>query len=333
MPRRIKKAKVRHISLVPKGANKMPVMYKADDAVEIQTIVAKSDMEEGLITAVVYAPNMIDSHGDFTDASVIREMAHDFLKNGEGIDVLHDGQTLAKDAASVVESFIIAKGDERFAEVKDRDGNPVDVTGGWAAVIKVDDPALREKYRNGEWNGVSMGGSAFFEEVNDTSLLHKIYKLLTPSKPSQGDIDMTPEELKKAISDGVAEALKAAKPAEPAPVVKSDDEPKPTPVVKAFEYDEDGTPVFKGDITNAKHRSEYQKELAKHQVMSNYDLTDPEQFAKAAEEIEALTSTKKPGSNAGNKGDIAKADTDEDWATFAKSYTAETLGTGKKETV
>jgi len=145
---------------------------------------------------------------------------------------------------------------------------------------------------------------------------------------------MTPEELKKAISEGFAEAVKAMKPAEPAPVAKADEDPKPTaPVAKAFEYDEDGTPVFKGDITNAKHRAEYQKELAKYQVMQKYDLADPEQFAKAAEEIDALTTAKKPGSNAGNKGDIAKADTDEDWATFAKSYTAETLGTGKKETV
>jgi hypothetical protein len=307
-------------------------MYKSDDGrVEISTLIAKSDMDEGLITSVVYAPNLIDSHNDFADAAVIREMAHDFLKHGKGIDIKHDGKALAKEDAAVVESFIIAKGDERFADVKDRDGKRVDVTGGWGAVIKINDPALREMYRKGEWDGVSMGGSAFFEEASDISLLQKIYQILSPSKPSQGDIDMTPEELKKAISEGVAEAMKAAaKPADPAPIGKAEETPKPEPVVK---HDEDGTPIFNGDITNAKHRAEYQKELAKHQVLAKYDLTDPEQFAKAAEEIDALTSAKKPGSNAGNKGDITKADTDEDWATFAKSYTAETLGTGKKETV
>jgi hypothetical protein len=339
MPRKIKTAKVKHISLVPRGANKMSVLYKDDGSVEIDTLLLKNE-DEGLLTAVVYAPNMIDSHGDFAEAQTIREMAHDFLKSGEGVDILHDGKTLSKDDASVVESFIIAKGDERFLDAKDRDGNTVDVTGGWAAVIKIDNADLREKYRSGEWKGVSMGGMAVFEDVakDDHGLIHKLIKALTQFGKADdtftptGEVEMTPEDLKKAVAEAVAEALaKSETPAPATPAAPAVD-PKPAKVV---EFDEDGKPVFKGDIADAKHRTEYKRELAKYEILSNYDLSNSEQFAQAEAELETLLkgSTAKPKSNQPETttGDIFKADAGFDWTKLAKESAAAQYGNPAKK--
>jgi hypothetical protein len=337
MPRKIKTAKVKHISLVPRGANKMSVLYKDDGSIEIDTLLLKNE-DEGLLTAVVYAPNMIDSHGDFAEAGAIREMAHDFLKSGEGVDILHDGKTLSKDDASVVESFIIAKGDERFVDAKDRDGKPVDVTGGWAAVIKIDNADLREKYRSGEWKGVSMGGMAVFEEVakDDDGLIRKLIKALTQFGKADdtftptGEVEMTPEDLKKAVAEAVAEAL--TKSESPAPVTPAAD----TKLAKVVEFDEDGKPVFKGDITDAKHRTEYKRELAKYEILSKYDLSDSEQFAQAEAELDALLKGNAAAKAKSNQpetttGDIFKADAGFDWTKFAKESAAAQYGNPAKK--
>ncbi|MCK5614265.1 terminase, partial [Candidatus Pacearchaeota archaeon] len=42
--------------------------------------------EQGEITCVVYAPDMVDSQGDSASAAVIKDFAYDFAKNGGNID-------------------------------------------------------------------------------------------------------------------------------------------------------------------------------------------------------------------------------------------------------
>lgn len=167
--RRIKAAKISLISLVPAGANRVTSLFKGHDAVEMSAV-AKMDVE-GYLTALVYVPDMVDSQLDVADAQAIKQMAHDYISNmeGNGIDILHDCKPVGAERARVCETFIVQKGDPRFAGVVDDQGAPVDPAGAWGVVIKIDDPRLRSLYATGEWIGVSMFGSATVEPVTKSA--------------------------------------------------------------------------------------------------------------------------------------------------------------------
>ncbi|RLB78179.1 MAG: hypothetical protein DRH24_14885 [Deltaproteobacteria bacterium] len=208
--RKIKKAKIQFISLVPKGANNFPVLFKADGSIEIRSLTKMQ--EEGELLSVVYAPGIVDSQGDFADAKVIKEMAYDFLRRGGEIDLQHSGKPLSKEQAFVAESFLIHKGDERFKDFRDYSGKKVDVTGGWGMVIKIEDEELRKLYREGQWNGVSMFGPAQMEEVaeveKENALLSLVKKILG-QKTEDVDVDEIKEMLSKMNQR--LEALEAEK--------------------------------------------------------------------------------------------------------------------------
>lgn len=187
--RRIKKARVTHLSLCPKGANRLPVMLKDDSAFDLLTLSkAATDFETNHeIHAVVYAPGLRDTDGEWANAATIKEMAHQFGKVGEGIDLRHDFKTLDKDAAFVAESFIIQKGDPRFADMKTYDGQPVDVAGGWGVVLKIDSEDLRKQYAEGKWAGISMGGTYELEAAkagDENAVLNFFKQILGFSKQS-----------------------------------------------------------------------------------------------------------------------------------------------------
>lgn len=197
--RRITKAKITHISLVPRGANQMRVVYKSDtDTAEFDTLI-KDDMleEHGELTAIVYAPEVVDSQGDVASADVIKEMAYEFAKSGLGsIDLKHDGKDLSRNDAWVAESFLVSKSDAkgRFSEVTDYSGQKVDLTGAWAVVIKIDNPDLRQLYRDGKWDGVSMFGNATVKAASEDSKPAGVLKALAKALGLAGDdIEEGPE--------------------------------------------------------------------------------------------------------------------------------------------
>ena len=260
--KRIVKAKIDYISLCPRGANSFSTIYKSDDGnqnVDLTTI-CKDMNEQGEIIALVYAPETVDSQGDIASAAVIKEFAHDFAKNGEGIDVRHNEDVLSKDAVYVAESFIVQKDDPRFSSMKDYEGNPVDATGGWGVVLKVDDEDLRDKYRSGEWSGVSMGGVANKKEdiasvvakefkglLSNLGLTKKEDKLKKNTENIMPLTDKDNENIAKMISDGVAKALKENEEAKAEELKKAaKDKPKlglgmDKPILKANPTSEDRT--------------------------------------------------------------------------------------------
>lgn len=329
MKRRILKAFPRFVSLVPRGANKLPVLYKTEDeTVSFNTLVkAGADFDEkGEITAVVYAPEVRDAHGDIASADVIAEMSQWFMKSGAKLDVRHEGKALTPEQAFVSENFIIQKGDERFANWKDTDGNPVDVTGGWAQVIKIDDPALRKSYRDGEWQGVSLEGPGVVQvektmaEITADDLSEDLRKQLGIT--TQPDETMSLEDLQKAL----AEAMATQK-AETENLVKS--------ILKdAGLIKEDGTPKGDEDKFDPADPASLQKHLRKEQLAAiqkqlreeweSVDVTDTEEvaaFQKHSEELLAPFQPKKASfrkaapSNAGDhergvEADLVKEDSE-----------------------
>lgn len=292
--RRFKAANIKYISLVPRGANRLPVIYKAEDqSVDFDTLIKASDNfdDNGELTAVVYAPEVRDAHGDIASAAVIKDMMYNAAKNGVNIDVRHNELALKKDAAYIAESFLIQKGDERFNGMKDYDGNVVDVSGAWAVVVKIEDTVLRKQYKQGAWNGVSMGGTGTLEiEKGNESIAAEVVAILTEQLGinKKDDINMDKKELlellkennvevakatQKSIEDAVAKALKPA-------------EKTTTEADKALE-----APVFKGDRSNLEDIKKHKQALAQFNLAKGVDWTNPDSIEKYEKKLEELQKT------------------------------------------
>jgi len=307
--RRLKKAEISRISLVPRGANQMPVFYKSEDdgnSFDFQTLLKLDKMEEsGELLSIVYAPEIRDSHGDIASADVIKDMAYRFAQNGLGeIDLRHDGKELSKEQAWVAESFLVQKDDARFGGMKDYSGNEIpSLEGAWATLIKIEDPQIRKLFTEGKWNGVSMHGGGIFQE-DDTidkadrnrlqDLIDKLASHLGLSKGHashnlsiSGDIEMDKSELiallkenneglvagiSKAFADAIKPVEKAA-----APIEKTEEKP----AAKA-------APVFKGDISKQEDIRLFSYQKQRYEIEKSMDATDPESVLQASEQLADL---------------------------------------------
>ena len=210
--RQILKAKIGFISLCPAGANTIRTMYKSDDGdknIDLQ-VLSKDMSEQGELVCCVYAPDMEDSQGDQASAEVIKDFAYDFAKNGGNIDIRHNEKALNSDDIFIAETMIIQKGDSRFEDMEDYDGEPVDVTGGWGVILKVEKEELKELYRSGEWGGVSMGGMMLARDTSDESNIEKILKAIfapITKMLNQEKSDMSLNE--KQVAEAIAKAFEA----------------------------------------------------------------------------------------------------------------------------
>lgn len=247
--RRIKRGKITHVSLCRRAMNKLPILMKSGDRVQIELLTKVQP--EGLVHALVYVPEengAVDFEGDTAPAAVIKQMAHDFLANGGNVDVEHNLQPLSTEQVRIAETFIVQKGDERFQSWQDYSGNPVDSEGSWAMILKVLDPELRAAFESGELNGVSMFGHAEVEVLTKTNTTN------TKKKMDEAQMQAFCEMLTKSLSA----ALKPATP-EPKP-----EPPRPEPV--EFE----GDPMDSADLK--KHMDKV--------LLASLDLTKPADLAK-----------------------------------------------------
>ncbi len=197
MPKRLKNPRIKWVSLVPKGANQLPVIFKADGSFELE-MVSKMGAE-GWLTALVYAPDLVDSDGDFADAETVKEMAYSFQKEGGQLDVRHNGKALSRDQAWIAETFIVQKGDPRFSGFRTRSGEEIDPTGSWGMVIKVEDSNLRKLYSEGKWHGVSLAGEAEKEDAGPGWVRRMFGKKKESVKMEKEDRDLL-----KSLQDGLA---------------------------------------------------------------------------------------------------------------------------------
>lgn len=303
--RRIKHATISFISLVPRGANQLPVLYKSEDQSARFDCIVKDDRfkEEGLLTAIVYAPEMVDSQGDVASADVIKQMAHDYVRNVGAVDVKHNTTALSREKVSVVESFLIRKGDDRFSDLKDYSGRPVDATGGWGVVIKVDDEELRRLYREGHWNGVSMFGPAIVEPITKSadSIADALAKRLATGNTNNEGTDMDLKELEAALAKQsealattiVAGLVKALKP----------DAPATEEATKATVIKFEGDPSNLADVRA--HKAKLRAALVKWEDPKSVEAYETAIAKEAADEA-AL----KAKGNEGKSAELVKAEAD-----------------------
>ena len=105
--------------------------------------IKKLNSEKQIVYGEVYAPEVIDSHGDIMDASSVEDLAHNFLlaSKNHNIDVMHNNKPIQ---ASVVESFIARAGDPDYVE------------GAWVVATKIFDSVIWDGIKRGLYNGYSM---------------------------------------------------------------------------------------------------------------------------------------------------------------------------------
>lgn len=305
--RTITKAEVKFVSLVKRGANRLPVMYKAEDGgMDLEVLAVKNDgADKGEILAVVYAKGLRDSQGDIVlKEDVIDGMMETFAKNGMALDIHHDEKKLTSDKAFVKETFKVQKGDARFAGMKDYAGNEVDVTGAWAVSIKIEDPELRAAYAKGELNGVSFGGRAKVEvekSDDEAGLIARMVEFLKTlpsysslySKAGDISVSISKEELAAAVAKASAEAATAA--------------------VAAYKAEE----AKKAE--DLKKADEAAKTEAAAKAAKDKEIKDACDAAVAAAKAEWTGTPAFPPSNQGDTGDAPAAKGEPDYVAIGKS--------------
>lgn len=147
--REITDMQIKLISLVSAGANNKKIVYKNENFNELLRVdFKKSDIEQGVVYGIVYAPDEVDTQGEFANADEIKKAAYDFMKRSDlryCIDVNHNFNIAD---AYICESWIVKSKDEFFDE-----------EGAWAVGIKIEDEELRDMVKNGSITGLSMYGS------------------------------------------------------------------------------------------------------------------------------------------------------------------------------
>lgn len=121
--------------------------------IEVEAKIIKAAAKR-LVYGVVYEPDVVDLHGDYTTAEEIEKAAHTYLREYR----LVGDQHVELADAEVVESFIAP------VDYTAPDGTQVR-KGSWVMGVKVHSDALWAEIEKGAYTGFSIGGQA--ERVND----------------------------------------------------------------------------------------------------------------------------------------------------------------------
>jgi hypothetical protein len=259
--RRIKFAEVKRLALCKRGKNGLTTLYKSDGTAEFATMTKATDAEKGELLTVIWPKGLADEDGDFADTdTAIDSMMESLIANGGKLDIEHEGDVLPRGAVAIQEVFTIQKSDDRFRDWKDYHGNAVDVTGGAAARIKINDQDLRTAYRDGDWDGVSLFGPAAVEQVDIKAASQRVAARMGGIQ----ETEMTKEEL-QAILDaqkaGFAELSKSLKEVLAAKSEKTEDAANATATAEAEQR-----PTFTGNVNDPQALADYENALRGYEL-------------------------------------------------------------------
>lgn len=202
---------VTEISLVKRPANRRGVILRTEAPHQNHHFfdLTKADARWQRLYGIVYAPNEVDTQGDWADAETIRRAADDFMRSGRQnqIDREHDFEVV--EAAFVAESWLTKAGDPLF---------PEDPEGTWAVGVQIDDPDLWAEIEAGAIAGLSLAGMATLspEEVppvRKNRLLTGLREIFR-RKSERGftpdeDDTMTADEVRALVREVLADARKS----------------------------------------------------------------------------------------------------------------------------
>ncbi|RPE72528.1 putative serine protease XkdF [Tibeticola sediminis] len=187
---------VQFISLVKRPANGRRVILRGVSGAH-EFAIRKADARLKRVYGIVYAPDSVDSQGDWTDAETIRKAADAWMLSGRAsnVDREHDFSFLP---AFVAESWLVRSGDPFFPDEKE---------GAWAVGIQVTDAALWDAIEAGEVEGLSLAGTARLEKGSDVAHEASLWRrIFTPKK----EREMTPEDVRAIVREALDETVAKA---------------------------------------------------------------------------------------------------------------------------
>ena len=128
---------------------------KEQEKQNIQVVKATNE-ELKQATFLVLAPDEVDLHGDIYSADEVREACHNFNQHCMKANLLHLVET---DTFDIVESYI-APVDMVLNDV-------IIKAGSWMSVIQVHSEEIWSDIKNGSLTGVSIGGRATTEYLEE----------------------------------------------------------------------------------------------------------------------------------------------------------------------
>jgi len=154
--------------------------------------------------------------------------------------------------------FTIQQSDERFADWKDYDDNSVDVSGGAAARIQINDPDLRAAYREGEWDGVSLFGPAAVEQVDIVAASQRVAARMGGIP----ETEMTKDELQAILDAQKKNFAELAKSMKDILAAKSEnDSGDNSNDGEGVTATSEEKPTFTGDVNDAQALADYESAL------------------------------------------------------------------------
>jgi len=114
------------------------------------SLIKANNKKKQIVYGIVYEPDVIDSHNDFSNAEEIEKASHNYLANFSNTKVMHELD--ANNRAKVVESYI--------APVDFSMGNQKIKKGSWVMAMHIIDKSLWNLVEAGKINAFSMGGQA-----------------------------------------------------------------------------------------------------------------------------------------------------------------------------
>lgn len=119
-------------------------------------VVKATNEELKQATFLVLAPDEVDLHGDIYSADEVRKACHNFNQHCMKANLLHLVET---DTFDIVESYI--------SPVDMVLGEQVIKAGSWMAVLQVHSDVVWSDIKNGSLTGVSIGGRATTEYLEE----------------------------------------------------------------------------------------------------------------------------------------------------------------------
>lgn len=117
--------------------------------------IKKVDGDKQIVIGEVYAPYVIDSHGEMMLPEDIVKLAHRTLleKKNHDFDIMHNGKAVK---ASIIESYIARKLDPDYTE------------GAWVLAVKILDEPIWQMVKAGKLNGYSLEAMVYKYEAEVT---------------------------------------------------------------------------------------------------------------------------------------------------------------------
>lgn len=115
--------------------------------------IKKVDSDEKIVYGEVYAPFVIDSHGEMMLPEAVKQLCHRFMieKKTDRIDLMHNNKPIN---ASMVESYIAKVNDPDYTE------------GAWVLAVKIFDGDVWVDIKAGKLNGYSLEAMVFKVEAD-----------------------------------------------------------------------------------------------------------------------------------------------------------------------